>query len=57
MTYFLIAYFTISTIYAIYVYKYAYKQLSNFLANLLFGPFTILVLLYKYIFDIEDRYF
>lgn len=57
MIYFIIGYFTISSIYAVYVYFNSYKNFSNFIANFLFGPFTLLVLIYKFLFDIEDRYY
>jgi hypothetical protein len=56
MNIFLIIYFSISTIYAIVVYLKTYKSLSHFVMNFLFGPLNLIYLIYKIIFNVEDRY-
>jgi len=57
MTIFLIVYFTISTIYALYVYFNSFKTLNHFIANMLFGPLNLLYLIYVLIFNLEDRFY
>jgi hypothetical protein len=57
LNYFFYVYFGISTIYAIYVYLNTYKALSNFILNVLLGPFAIIYSIYTVLIDKEERFY